>query len=84
MTAEYLEASARLLLGSPANPVGVLLFMTSPGAECTTTAFEKHRVWPKGDMPENGLIASKAAKAGQEIGRERTKVADKMPRHAQR
>jgi hypothetical protein len=55
---KYLEASAQLLLGSPTNPAGVLLFMTSPGAECTTTAFEKHKVWPKGDMLEGGLIAA--------------------------
>jgi len=27
--------------------------MTSPGPECTTGAFEKHRVWPKGDMFES-------------------------------
>jgi hypothetical protein len=42
----------------PDNPVRVLLFMTPPGAECTTGAFEKHRVWPNGDtssrQPEVG------------------------------
>jgi hypothetical protein len=84
MTGKYLEASPQLLVGSLTNPVGVLLFMTPPGAECTTGAFEIPKVWPTGDMPENGLIARQAAKAGQEIGRGRTKMADKMPRHAQR
>jgi hypothetical protein len=84
MTGKHLEASARLLLGSPTNPVRVLLFMTSPGAECTTGPFEKHGVWPKGDMRESGPVAGQAAKAGQEIGRGRTKVADKMPRQEQR
>jgi hypothetical protein len=35
--------------------------MASPGAECTTIAFEKHRVWPKraatGKVTLRSLIA---------------------------
>ena len=47
MIGEWLAASARLLLVEPpANSLEVPHFMTSPGAECTTVAFEKHRVWP--------------------------------------
>jgi hypothetical protein len=63
-----MEASAQLLLKSLAYPQ-VLLFMTSPGAECTTGAFEKHRIWPKGDMLESCPRAGGQARAGQEIGR---------------
>jgi hypothetical protein len=58
MTGKYLEASAQLLVGSLTNPVGVLLFMTPPGTECTITAFEKRWVWPKGDMLASGPIAA--------------------------
>jgi hypothetical protein len=68
MTGKYLEASAQLLLESLAYPQGSA-FMTSPGPECTTGAFEKHRMWPKGDMFESCPRAGGQARAGQEIGR---------------
>jgi hypothetical protein len=42
--------------------------MTSPGAECTTGAFEKHKLWPKDDMLEIGQGTLKKRKPNRKLG----------------
>jgi hypothetical protein len=38
--------------------------MTSPGPECTTGAFEKHRMWLKGPGQARALAGSRKAAPG--------------------
>src|SRR6185437_13076709 len=50
---------------TPTLQVRVPHFMTSPGLECTTAIFEKHRVWPKGKC---GQLAQTLHPGGAEEG----------------